>query len=259
MLTLIILSCASAFPAHALLKPQALATDARIKTIPYSPNEIYKFTGHYGYQSVIEFGGDEEIMTISIGDSMSWQLKPAGSRLFIKPVEQDAQTNMTVITTKHTYHFELHGEETASISDDELVFVLRFLYLDISQPLMSGSVMQESEPDLTDPEVREKLNFNYSIIGPEVISPIRIFDDGEFTFFEFEDINADVPAFFLVDPLGNESLINFRTMGNYIVVERVAARFTLRSGAYVLCVFNESRQIGTLPEPEETSIWNKIF
>jgi type IV secretion system protein VirB9 len=248
--------------AHALLVPQPLATDNRIKTVPYSPNEIYKFVGHYGYQSSIEFGADEKIMTISIGDSVAWQLKPSGSRLFVKPVEQDALTNMTVVTNEHTYNFELHAEETDNIKDKDMMFVLRFQYGDASDGEMAEMTIKQSQdpvPDLNDPLVRGTLNFNYAIQGPESHSPIRIFDDGEFTYFEFRDKNGEVPAFFVVDPLKNEAIINFRTVGDYIVVERVAPRFTLRSGAYVICVYNENMKVEPIPEPEEESFWNKVF
>jgi type IV secretion system protein VirB9 len=260
---LALLSCfVVAQPAYALLTPQPLGTDNRIKTVQYSPNEIYKFIGHYGYQSSIEFGADEQIMTISVGDSVAWQLKPSGSRLFIKPVEQDALTNMTVVTNEHTYNFELHAEETDNIKDKDMMFVLRFQYGDAKDGDMQSMTIKQAQdpvPDLTDPEVRKTLNFNYAIQGPESHSPIRIFDDGEFTYFEFRDKNAEVPAFFVVDPLQNEAIINFRTVDDYIVVERVAPRFTLRSGAYVICVHNENMKVEPIPEPEEESFWNKLF
>lgn len=246
------------FDAQAIQKPQPISTDARIKTVFYNSNEIYKFTGHYGYQSVVEFAPGEEIMTISIGDSVSWQLQPAGSRLFIKPIEQDALTNMTIITDQRTYHFELHADETGDIEDKGLTFVLRFIYTD-QTPAVISVAGQDPNPDLTDPEVRATLNFNYSIVGPETIAPIRIFDDGEFTFFEFRDKNAEVPAFYHVDPLGNESIMNFRTVNDYIVVERVSPRYTLRSGAYVLCVYNEEMAMETIPGPPEKRWWEKIF
>ena len=165
---------------------------------------------------------------------------------------------MTVITSEHTYNFELHAEETDSIKDKALIFVLRFVYGD-DMPSMTMGEGQDPVPDITDPEVRETLNFNYAIVGPESHSPIRIFDDGEFTYFEFRDKNGEVPAFFVVDPLQNEAVINFRTVGSYIVVERVAPRFTLRSGAYVICVYNENMKVEPIPQPDEPSFWEKMF
>ncbi len=223
--------------AFATIEPLPIATDPRIQTVMYSPNEVIKFTGHYGYQSSIEFAPGEEILTISMGDSLSWMVNPLGKRLFLKPIEQDALTNMTLITNKRTYLFELHSREPEGIDDPNLVFVLRFLYPGEEQMTFSG--ITDSVPDPLEDEHPERFNFSYTITGSDEIAPIKIFDDGEFTFFEFRDKNAEVPAFFLVDSNGDEGLINFRTRGDYIVIERVAARFTLRHGSDIVCVYNE--------------------
>lgn len=238
-----------AAPSHALQTPRALATDSRIRSVRYSPNEVYQFIGHYGYQSAIEFESDESIQTISIGDSVAWMVNPAGNRLFMKPIDQNALTNMTVITNKRSYLFELHAEETQNIRDNEMVFVMRFTYPQSDQAQMDFTTF-ESFPDIE--KEPEKYNFRYSIRGSSVIEPIRIFDDGQWTYFEFRDKNADIPAFFNVDSANNEELINFRKRGNYIVVERVSPRFTLRRGPDILCVYNETMKANPIPEPEKS-------
>ena len=244
--------------AIALQKPKPIATDHRIQTIRYSPNEIYKFTGHYGYQSIIEFGADEEVGTISIGDSVSWQIIPEGSRIFIKPIEQDALTNMTVITNKKLYHFELHAKDTENINDNDMIFVMRFSYPSAYGAGFANNVSSDGIPDLEDPEIRQGLNFRYSLVGTETIAPIRVFDDGEFTYFQFRDKNADIPAFFLVDPSGNEGVINFRTRGDYIIVERVSPLMTLRHGAEIICVFNDAMKMAPRIAPIEKTFWQKL-
>jgi type IV secretion system protein VirB9 len=66
--------------AEAVQTPRPLATDSRIRTVRYSPNEVYQFIGHYGYQSAIQFEDGEEIQTVSVGDSLAWLINPAGSR-----------------------------------------------------------------------------------------------------------------------------------------------------------------------------------
>ncbi len=251
---LVFLACmTSSLPALALQLPRSIATDSRIKTVRYNPNEIYKYTGYYRYQSVVEFGEEEEIQTVSIGDSVAWQLTPQGNKLFIKPVEQDALTNMTVITTRGMYHFELHAEMTDNIRDKGLIFVLKFIYPDDDGGVAdfgSGGV-----PDFTDPEIYQKLNFKYSIAGTEFNAPIRVFDDGEFTYFQFRNKNAEVPAFYYVDPDGSEGIINYRTKGDYIVIERVSPAFTLRNGPYVHCVFNENLPMPPRIDPIDERKW----
>ncbi len=230
--------------AWAVREPRSIKTDHRVRTVIYQPDEVYKFTGHYRYQTSIEFGKDETIQTISMGDSTAWMMNPTGNRLFLKPIEQDATTNMTLITNRHTYLFELHARDTDDINDPDMTFIMRFIYQDSDelQSLAGGGL--DAVPVLDIKEHPEKYNFNYTIAGPETTAPIRIFDDGEFTYFQFRDKNAEVPAFFWVDDKGNESLVNYRTRGDFIVVERVASKFTLRHGGDVICVFNEARLPG---------------
>lgn len=246
-------ACAAA-PAVALQSPRAIATDSRIRTVRFSPNEVYQFIGHYGYQSSIEFAEDEKVQTVSIGDSVAWQVNPSGNRIFLKPIEQNALTNMTVITDKHTYLFELHAEETKDIRDKNLVFAVRFIY---PQDDAGGVDFSQFEPLPDIDSHPEKFNFNYSVRGSNVIEPLRIFDDGEFTYFEFRDKNGEIPAFFKVDGGGNEELINFRKRGNYIVVERVSSRYTLRRGPEILCIYNDRMPLTPLP-PAEKHLTDKI-
>lgn len=235
-------------PVLALQSPRPIATDSRIRTVRYSPNEVYQFIGHYSYQSAIEFEVGENIQTVSVGDSTAWMVNPSGNRLFLKPVEQNALTNMTVITDKRSYLFELHAEETKDIRDKEMVFSYRFIYPQSDSSALDFSVV-EALPDIEGEP--EKFNFNYSIRGSSVIEPTRIFDDGEFTYFEFRDKNAEIPAIFNVSVTGDEQLINFRKRGNYIVVERVSPRFTLRRGADIICVYNEKMPMPSTPIPEK--------
>lgn len=250
-----------AAPAHALKDSKPIASDHRIRTVVYNENEIYRFTGHYDYQSVIEFESGEEIVTISMGNSVTWQVVPSGNRIFIKPVQQDALTNMTVVTNKRTYHFELHADEAdpdeGGINAPGMVFVLRFIYGRGAGISVSNYI--DSVPDpMLEPE---KYNFNYALTGAEEIAPIRIFDDGDFTYFEFRDKNAEIPAFFQVHGDGSESIINFRARGDYIVVERVAAQFTLRHGQDVVCVFNQNQNVrssGSSPRSNKDKPWYKF-
>lgn len=228
-----------AVDASATGNPRPIGGENRIKIINYTPNTVFKFVGHYEYQSIIEFGLDEEIETISMGTATPWQLVPANNRIFLKPVGEDATTNMTVITNKRMYFFEMHAEEAVGVQDDSLNFVVKFVYPE-QYSLGTGGVQKVESyrgPDLSKPE---NFNFKYKISGKAThIAPLQIFDDGEFTYFKFRDVNAELPAIFLVDSEGNEGLVNYRQERGYVVVERVAPRFTLRHGTDTICVFNE--------------------
>ncbi|MGI4775436.1 MAG: TrbG/VirB9 family P-type conjugative transfer protein [Janthinobacterium lividum] len=105
-----------------------LTTDSRIKTYIYNPNEVYLFVLHYGFQSHVEFAKSEEIQTITLGDSYSWKVTPLANRLFIRPMEKNIRTNMTVITNKRTYQFDIVARELDEGEEKDLVYVIRFYY-----------------------------------------------------------------------------------------------------------------------------------
>ena len=229
----------------AIRESRPTPTDSRIRVMVYNPNDVFKFTGYYGYQASIELGKDEEVSSISMGDTTSWQIVPSGHRLFIKPMEPDATTNMTLITNKRTYFFELYAQETTDIRDPDLVFNVKFLYPeeeeeDHIRSFGSAGPTGNSEPDLVHPE---KFNFYYSISGNEEVAPIKIVNEGEFTYIQFRDKNMEIPAIFAVDEDLRESMVNFKLdpkNSNLIIIEQVFPKLTLRAGKKIVCVFNEA-------------------
>ena len=241
-ITLFIILCLLPVSALAIRESRPTPIDSRIRVMVYNPNDVFKFTGYYGYQASIEFAKTEQVVSISMGDTTAWQVVPAGYRVFIKPMELEATTNMTLITDKRTYFFELYAEETKDIRDPGMVFNVKFIYPDEQQEedhvqTFSG---RSSGPDLNRPE---NLNFLYSISGNEEIAPIKIFDDGEFTYLQFRDKNNEIPAILAVDDELRESMVNFRldpVDNNLVVVEQVFKKLTLRAGKKIVCIFNEA-------------------
>lgn len=228
--------------AYALRESRPTPTDSRIRIMIYNPDDVFKFIGYYNYQASIELAKDEEVISVSMGDTTSWQVVPAGYRIFIKPIEKDATTNMTLITNKRTYFFELYAEETLDIRDPGMVFNVKFLYPDEEEEEHLQVLAQNGNntPDLAKPE---KLNFLYSLSGHEEIAPIKIFDDGEYTYMQFRDKNNEIPAIFAVDENLRESMVNFRpdpTNSNLIIIDHVFPKLSLRAGKKITCVFNEN-------------------
>lgn len=230
--------------AMALQVSRPLPGDSRLHVITYNPNGIHKYIGYYEYQASIVFEKGEEIKTISMGDPSAWQIIPSENRMFIKPISddpRDAMTNMLLVTNKRTYHFVLEAAEVGDegIEDPNLVFETKFVYPESDDNIIR-QVNNYKGPDLSEPE---KYNFNYTMSGSQRIAPIRVFDDGEFTYFQFPATNAEIPAFFLVDAENREALINYRVTGDYIVIERVTSQLTLRYGQDVTCIFNETKPL----------------
>jgi type IV secretion system protein VirB9 len=230
-------------PAHALQESRTVAGDSRLRVITYNPNAVHRYVGHYIYQGSILFGEGETVLTVSLGNPSAWAVLPKQNRLFLKPVSvypEQATTNMLVVTEKRTYYFQLEGRIADGPDDPQLAWETRFVYPEgdsSGESIQHYASTDKDEPDLTD---LSKYNFNYTVSGNEFIAPLRIFDDGEFTYMEYPKVNVDLPAIFTVDSDNKDAMVNFHIAGRFVVIERVAARFTLRHGNDVACVFNEA-------------------
>ena len=232
----------------ALIYPQRYGAEGRFKSLLYKTNGIYYYEGYYLNPTYIEFSSSEKINTIYIPKPDAWSVKAVNNRLFLTPIAEDADTTMTIMTNARTYFFELHARTPTGPFDPNISFYIKFRYpsgLDNKKDASStssgdGSIIQyviNKGPDLSK---SENFNFNYTVSGDYVITPIKIFDDGQFTYFEFREKNGIIPAIFSVDSNGLESIVNFRVVNQYLAVEGVNSVYTLRYGTETVCVFNET-------------------
>ena len=231
-----------ATPALADKTARSGAADARIKSFTYSQNDVYYLKGHYGFTTVLEFSSKERVESIAIGDSDAWQVIP-GSRknlIYIKPLEQNAETNMTILTSKRIYTFELAASKATSPKANDLTFRVKFKYPEEETlELASFGNKPAGKYDPLDGADASAWNFDYSYAGDKNLRPKRVFDDGTFTYFDFKKPDV-TPAVFSVDEQGNESLVNFNVEGSYIVVNSIGRQFTLRDGDSATCIFNDA-------------------
>lgn len=244
---------------------EPIATDSRIKTLVYNENEVYQIVTNYGFQSNIEFAQSETVETISLGDQIGWQVVPSGRHLFIKALEENGRTNMTVITNRRVYQFDLKARANANSRDEDLAYVIRFYYPNINRnaapmttemapaPAMAAaSVPVPSAPVAPAPAMgalqepppmtQAAYNFNYTLAGSSDNAPLKVFDDGRSTYFQFP--GGSVPQMSMVDRTGAETPLSPRRVGDYVMVDTVGWQFALRSGASLICVFNEQWQGG---------------
>ena len=197
--------------------PEPGATDPHIQSVMFVPDEVVLLQGAIGWQIMVEFGPDERIENVSIGDALAWQVTPnkRARILFLKPLIKNAATNMTVVTDRRRYAFAL--QTTARFATTP--WVVRFQY-----PPEVVEAVDEAAPA---PAVA--LNLAYIVEGDADVRPARVWDDGAMTYFEFVPEQA-IPAIFANGPGKNEARVNSLTRGRIIVVQQRAGRFTLRSG-----------------------------
>jgi type IV secretion system protein VirB9 len=225
-----------AIPALALaaLAAPALADDPRLVERLYDPAQVVRIEGRTNVQATIAFAEDEHIENVAIGDSQSWQVTPnkRANLLFVKPLDPTATTNMTVVTDRRTYLFDLVASPRA-----KPLYVLRFTYPDEQKdkgPQMAAAeapnaveMAAVSDPlAVVDPAA---LNFAWEAKGDRKLVPARTYDDGEATFLAWP-AGEPVPAILIKDYEGTEGPVNFTVRGDVVVVDGVPREIILRSG-----------------------------
>jgi type IV secretion system protein VirB9 len=231
---------ASAFAfALALVAAPALAVvprpgpgDPRIHVVDYDPAAVVELKSALGLQLSVEFDPAEHIENVAIGDSLGWQVTPnrRANLLFLKPMSARPPTNMTVITNLRRYNFQLSVQRHAGRA---VPYSVRFLY---AAPVMALVVPPPPPP----PPVER--NAAYSYDGSTHALPVKVFDDGQDTYFAFR-AEEDLPAIFAVDPDGGEAVVNTREYYGYVVVDRVARGFVLRRGSEVTKIYNDGFRV----------------
>jgi type IV secretion system protein VirB9 len=222
----------------ALSYDSPVAIDSRIKTLIFSENEVFRLVVHYGYQTSIEFQDGEEVQSISVGNNYAWTLTPLGRRLFIKPLEDNILTNMTILTNQRAYQFEIQSKPISNSVDEELVYVVRFFY--------PGEGFDNKRPDVAFNEVEsiptlKPYNFNYTLTGPDKFAPLKVFDDGINTFFKFDPSLKTLPTIATKAAEGAGDNLEMRQRGEYIVVNTISKEFVLNLQDEVVSVYNENK------------------
>jgi type IV secretion system protein VirB9 len=234
-------------------QPVSVKADNRIRTVSFKQDEVVFLAGTMGVSTMIVFDEDERIATVAMGDTMSWQAVPDQSKrfLFIKPLERDAVTNMNVVTSRRIYNFVLRGAPPGGAN---VVYKLRFTYpdKDADTALLAQARALAANPNYRALKGRaDSTNYDYGFKGSALNKPDNVFDDGVKTYFTFK---GEAPAIFVVLPGMNETLVNYRREGSVIVVDKVAAQWTLRNGDEATCVFNLQAQETPAPAREMTPI-----
>lgn len=221
----------------------AAAKDSRLVEVEYDPGRVIVIEGRTKVQATIKFGDDESIENVAVGDSAAWQITPnkRANLLFVKPLTPLAQTNMTVVTNKYTYLFDLVASPKA-----KPLYILTFTYPKeeaeeaAQQAAAVGTANSVELTAATDPYAvvdPTTLNFAWSKQGAPGLLPQNAFDDGQATFLEWTE-GTSIPAILVKDFEGTEGPVNFTVRGNTVVVDGVPAEIILRSGEEVATLIN---------------------
>ena len=236
---------AAALLASASLGTAAHADDPRLVEVLYNEAAVVRVEGRTQVQTTIRFAEDEHIENVAIGDSQAWQVTPnrRANLLFVKPLAPRASTNMTVVTDKRTYLFDL----VASPATRNPLYVLAFTYPQELEPEEDLATRAPAETPnalelaaagdpyaVVDPDL---INRAWSSTGDTKLVPTDIYDDGDATFLTWP-MGATLPAILVKDFEGTEGPVNYAVRGDTLVVEGVPREIVLRSGRDVATLRN---------------------
>ena len=221
--------------------PKPSPRDSRIRSTEYDPSNVIQVNTTMGYTTLIDLAPDEKYVTHAFGDAKAYDFQTVGQHILIKPIADQADTNLIVITDKRTYDFRLKyskdGKQDGKNSEMDIVR-LKFPDIDIkrAKDLEDKSRMRE-DFSTTGQAINWK---SYTMSGDMAIAPASVWDDGAQTFFRFAP-GQDLPVIYFVDPDGSEVVTNRHMMDpQTIVMERVAATWHLRLGNKVLGIYNSN-------------------
>lgn len=245
---------------YALETPAGGPLDKRVRFIDYKAEEVVELIGHYGFSTHVHFSPAETVQHIAMGDKDAWAVAPVGNHIFIKPTGEKATTNMTVITSRRVYNFELSAhwsQNGAHPHPNDMLFQINFRYPEeIAAREKAEAEAREMQERLSQAAEPVAANWNYWSKGATEVTPSKAFDDGRFTYLTFTN-NSEMPAIYVVNPDGSESLVNTHIdpeNPESIVVHKVAQQLVMRKGNSVACIFNKSFDPKGVPNQNGTTI-----
>ncbi|KAB2675221.1 P-type conjugative transfer protein VirB9 [Brucella tritici] len=250
----------------ALEIPTTASQDSRVRFVSYQPYNITRIIGSLRSSVQVEFARDEEIAHVALGNSVAWEVAPAGNILFLKPRENQPVTNISVVTTRRdgstrSYQMELKVREGSVEVGENTYFYVKFRYPqeEAEQRRQQAAAQartahaKDADDVLSLHEVYGPRNWRYSAQGAEALEPQSVYDNGKITTFSFAG-NQDMPAIYMENSDGSETLVPKTVDGNLVMVHALSRKFILRRGKDVLCVFNEAYdRIGIDPATNTTS------
>lgn len=212
--------------------------DARIRTAFYDPDQVYRLYGYVGYHIDLVFAADESFVGLSAGDPEALIYSAHGNVLTVRPKAASVHTNLTVTTSRHRYYFDYSASAREPEADDEVMYAVRFLYP--ANPVAKSGLTpaERVQMALTQAENARPENVDYWYCGDAAIKPIAASDNGVQTRLTF-GARSELPAIFVLNDDGSESLLNFSIDAGDMIIQRVAARFILRRGKLTGCIVNK--------------------
>jgi len=218
--------------------PTRGSVDSRIRTTTYNADEVYKLQGFVGYAIELIFEDGETFSGTGGGDLGGVTVDAHGNSVLLKPKAAIVATNLVVFTDRRAYRFDYSvAFRRPDGRAEDVIYAVRFVY----------PPKKDANGETTDAKINRELasadsvrprNVDYWYCGRKSIMPSAASDDGVHTRLTFGR-RAEIPAIFVRNDDGSESLLNFSMDAGDVVIHRVAPKFILRRGRLTGCIVNK--------------------
>lgn len=201
----------------------------------YNQNNVYQVYASPDFLTTFELAPDEEVTFLAGGDTENWQIEEAkgGAKnttfVFIKPLEEDLNTNLIITTNKRLYNIKINS------TLNEYNSLVKWNYPETTEMIkFSDNSIQTSAV------TADRINMDYSISNNTYsFAPDKIFDDGSKTYFKMKKNMPEMPVIFMKGDDGEYSQVPFDVgKTGEIVVHRTAKKFKFQLGRKSLIVTN---------------------
>lgn len=231
------LACTLPASVWALDLPKHSAADSRIRYANYNPADVIQLDAVIGVATHIVLEEGEEYVYHVFGDSEAYAFTHKANHLFFKPVANDANTNLIVVTNRRNYTFRI-GYSPDHTARALYKLVLRYPDTEVQR---TRKAAEKNAVQAAFQHVGHPTNWrSYTKSGDISLAPVHAWDDGRQTWMQFAH-EADIPAVYRVTADEQEVITNYhmadeRTM----VLHRTASKWHIRLGNQVTAIHNAS-------------------
>lgn len=256
LFSIALVAALAAISTHAETVTVPAGDDSRVQTVRYAPDTVIRIPIAEGVVTTIELNKREQILDFAMGDRDAWHAKHKGNLFVIKPKDVQPDTNLTVMGEKKNYLFSLVSVPAKS---KRAAWWVRVETPELDLPSAEeiaaakrAADRKQMKEDLAAAKFEGPLNYDYWIVGPDALSPVAMHDNGRQTYMTFSAANS-MPAAFILEPDGTESIVDYHVEGDTMVLHRVVEKVVLRRGELVAGITNRSPSRAGQQSPTGTS------
>jgi len=188
-----------------------------VQVFPYSAGALYQVYVAPGQVTDIALEPGEQLT----GDTESGAGDTRRVHILVKPTRPAIETNLVVNTDRRTYLIELRA------TDHPYMPSVAWFY-----PESRTASARAAPPAPVLPEMAQR-RYRYAIDGDSPPwRPLNAYDDGRKVYIEFSRgiVQGELPPLFIIGSDGKPEIVNYRTYGNVLIVDRLFAAAELRLG-----------------------------